>query len=89
MKYHGSIALALLLALASAQAQSTAFTYQGKLNDSGAAANGNYDLTFALYAANSGGSPVGNISTNLDLTVSNGFFTTTLNFGNVFDGTQY
>jgi hypothetical protein len=73
----------------SAAAQGTAFTYQGQLGDSGQAANGNYDLTFGLYAASSGESPVGGVLTNLDMPVSKGFFTVTLDFGNVFDGTQY
>src|SRR5262245_28487987 len=43
----------LLILLASAAkpvaAQSTAFTYQGKLSDSGNPANGNYDLQIKLF----------------------------------------
>jgi hypothetical protein len=81
--------LLLFASVISAVAQSTAFTYQGRLDDSGVAANGNYDLTFGLYAGSSGGGPVGTIQTNLDLQVSNGLFTVTLDFGNVFDGTPY
>jgi hypothetical protein len=35
--------------LSTARAQSTAFTYQDQLNDSGNPATGSYDLTFSLY----------------------------------------
>jgi hypothetical protein len=79
----------VLTTAVSAPAQSTAFTYQGRLTDTGGPANGHYDLTFGLYAASSGGSPVGGIQTNAGLAITNGFFTASLNFGNVFNGTQY
>lgn len=36
-----------------AQAQTTAFTYQGRLDDGAGPANGSYDLTFALFSASS------------------------------------
>jgi hypothetical protein len=78
------IALALLALLtinsqlSTALAQNTAFTYQGRLNNNGAAANGNYDLTFTLYS--SPGIVVGPV-TNLMTAVSNGLFTTTIDFG--------
>jgi hypothetical protein len=65
--------------------QTTAFTYQGRLNDSGSPANGLYDLSFALYLTNSGGSPAG-ILTNTSIGISNGLFTTLLDFGPVFGG---
>ena len=41
--------LILLATVNALQAQGTAFTYQGRLNDGGSPATGNYDLTFALY----------------------------------------
>ena len=48
--------LALNLALTlPAPADTTAFTWQGRLTDSGQPANGLYDLTFVLYDAASGG----------------------------------
>jgi len=68
-------------------AQGTAFTYQGRLNSSGSPANGNYDFTFSLFnnsGTNSG--HIGSTLTNLDLGVTNGLFTVTLNFGAVFTG---
>ena len=71
------------------RAQGTAFTYQGSLTVAGAPANGQYDLSFGLYSTNSGGNPTGTVLTNGNLTVSNGLFTTVLDFGPVFDGTAY
>src|ERR1700729_645891 len=66
----------LLISMASSRAQNTVFTYQGRLNLNGIPANGSYDLSFGLYATNSGGSPMGNVLTNLGVLVSGGLFTT-------------
>jgi hypothetical protein len=66
---------------AAAQAQSTAFTYQGRLNDSGSPANGTYDLRFAIHDAESGGGVVAGPLTNSAVIVSNGLFATSLDFG--------
>ena len=46
-------------------AQGTAFTYQGRLNDGGAPANGTYDLTFALFDEATGGAQHGNMHMNI------------------------
>lgn len=67
-------------------AQGTAFTYQGRLGFNGAPANGVYDFDFALYATNSGGSMLGSASFSLAVPVTNGLFTTTLDFGGNFSG---
>jgi hypothetical protein len=67
-------------------AQGTAFTYQGQLMEAGAPANGLYDFKFALSNAPSGGSQVGATTNQTALGVTNGLFTTTLNFGDVFTG---
>ena len=69
-------------------AQGTAFVYQGQLNDSGAPANGNYDLRFAIYnSANLPGTLVAGPLTNSAVAVSNGLFTVNLDFGSgVFTG---
>jgi Chaperone of endosialidase len=67
-------------------AQGTAFTYQGQLQNNGSPANGNYDLTFALFDAASSGGQQGNTLTNLATATSNGLFTVTLDFGNQFPG---
>ena len=76
-------------AMLGAKAQGTAFTYQGRLNAAGAPANGDYDLRFGLFPTNSGGAEVANLITNTAVPVTNGIFTTTLDFGNVFGGASY
>ena len=82
------VPLLLMLSL-SAFGQGTAFTYQGRLNVTTNAANGSYDLTFALFNAGSGPSQIGGTLTNTATSVSNGLFLVTLNFGGVFNGTNY
>jgi len=68
----------------------TAFTYQGQLTTGTNAANGGYDMTFAIYDANVAGNLIAGPITNSALSVSNGLFTATLNFGaGVFTGTNY
>jgi len=62
-------------------AQGTAFTYQGRLNANGAPANGTYDLTFALFQNPTGGGALRGPITNSAVSVSNGLFTTLLDFG--------
>ena len=92
---HGALlALALLSTInwqvSSLLAQGTAFTYQGRLNDGGAPANGSYDVQFMLYDASAGGSQAGPVLTNGATAVSNGLFTVTLDFGaGVFTGSNY
>jgi hypothetical protein len=62
-------------------------TYQGRLTDGGTPASGEYDLRFILFNADAGGSQTGPILTNQNVTVTNGVFTTALDFGtNVFTG---
>jgi N-acetylneuraminic acid mutarotase len=75
-----------LLCHGGAQAQGTAFTYQGRLNDGANAANGIYDLRFAIYDSASAGLLVAGPSTNSAVAVSNGLFTVALDFGVVFNG---
>jgi len=77
----------LLAAINPASAQGTAFTYQGLLNDSGNPANGLYDIQFGAYDAVNDGNLVGSLVTNTAVAVSNGLFTTTIDFGaGVFAG---
>ncbi len=77
-------------AVASVSAQGTAFTYQGQLNDAGSPAGGNYDLRFAIYNVAANGNPVALPLTNSAVAVTNGLFTTTLNFGpGIFTGSNY
>ncbi len=65
----------------SALGQSSAFTYQGRLNDGANPADGNYDLQFTIYDALTGGGVQGGLLTNAPTSVSNGLFTVTLDFG--------
>jgi hypothetical protein len=61
--------------------QGTAFTYQGRLLTGAGPANGSYDFTFAVFLSSSGGSALWPAVTNPAVVVSNGLFTTTLDFG--------
>ena len=73
--------------LSTAFAQGTAFTYQGRLNDGGSPASGSYDLTFTLFGVNAGGVAVAGPVTNSAVDVTNGLFTTLVDFGpDVFTG---
>ncbi len=83
----GLLALLLAAALPSSAAAQTAFTYQGRLNDNGAPATGQYDLRFTLHNAASAGSQIGSPATLAPVSVVNGVFTVTLDFGqNAFPG---
>ena len=67
--------------LSTVLAQGTAFTYQGQLQNNGNPANGTYNLTFTLFATNSGGSVIAGPVTNSTVAVVNGLFTVMIDFG--------
>ena len=73
-------ALALAPVRGQAAALGTEFTYQGRLTDATGPLAGSYDFTFTLHLAASGGVPVVTV-TNLNTAVSNGLFTTAVDFG--------
>ena len=80
-------AFSLFLTICSTDyAQGTAFTYQGQLKNNGSPANGSYDFSFALI--NSGGLLIAGPVTNSAVSVTNGLFTTMVDFGNVFNGSS-
>ncbi len=84
-----AILVAIFLATAgAAAAQGTAFTYQGRLNDSTGPTTGTYDFQFAIYdSSNAIGAPISGPLTNSAVAVSGGQFATPLDFGdNVFTG---
>src|SRR5438105_9768584 len=82
-----TVVLAILFSPSSVVAQASSFTYQGRLTDGGTAANGNYDLQFALFDSLSGGTQVGSTQNVNTVAVSNGVFTVSLDFGaNAFTG---
>lgn len=88
MKLRLSLLLAgtLLLAALPASAQTTAFTYQGRLTDNGLPATGSYDMRFTLYSALAGGSVIGTAQTLSNVSVAQGLFTSSLDFGSSFPG---
>ena len=71
-------------ALSPASAQSTAFTYQGLLDDGGAPANGLHDFRFRLFDAASGGVQIGSPLCIDNVDVVEGVFTAQLDFGQQF-----
>jgi hypothetical protein len=71
----------LLIIAQSTVAQTTQFTYQGKLSNSGAPANGNFDLNFRLFDNPAvPASQLGSVALS-NVTVTGGIFTVTLDFG--------
>jgi hypothetical protein len=68
----------------------TGFSYQGRLSDGGQPATARYDFRFSLYLSATGATPAGSSVTNANVAVSNGLFSTTVDFGqNVFTGAEY
>jgi formylglycine-generating enzyme required for sulfatase activity len=65
----------------SVPATGAAFSYQGRLIEGGVPAQGLFDLRFDLFAENTGGNPLAPTLTLPGVVVSNGLFTTTLDFG--------
>ncbi len=83
-----NVVILVLPALSFAQTDTT-FTYQGSLRESGAAANGSFNMDFSLLDALSGGSQVGSTVSVNGQGVADGLFSVELDFGaNAFDGSQ-
>ena len=59
----------------------SAFTYQGRLTDGGAPATGVYDFELLLFDAPTAGTQVGSTQLKDDVSVGDGLFTVTLDFG--------
>ncbi len=81
--------VALGLQTARLQAQSTAFTYNGRLDENGVPANGDYEITFSVYDAEAGGNLVAGPQPQpaQSITIVNGLFRTRLDFGEgIFTG---
>jgi hypothetical protein len=79
--------LIILLSASAAFAQGTAFSYQGKLADGGAPANGTFDMQFKLFDTADPGTGIQQGSTitlnNPLVQVTNGIFSVQLDFGAV------
>lgn len=82
-----SVILILLAGEAAAWAQGTAFIYQGHLTDGNREANGIYSFHFDIVDAVTNGNAVGTAITKDTVTVSNGLFSVSLDFGpGIFTG---
>lgn len=75
-----SLFVTVLLLAGAAQAQTTAFTYQGRLGDTGMPATGSYDFQFKLFDTLTGGTQIGVIQSN-GVAVTSGVFNVTLDYG--------
>ena len=68
---------------------STAFTYQGRLQDAGVPANGAFNVDFRLWSHPTVGNQVGSTNAFNSLTILEGLFTVELDFGaDAFDNTD-
>lgn len=63
------------------EAQTTAFTYQGRMTDGSVTANGIYGMKFRLYDAGTGNNQIGAEVSLPTVTIANGIFTVSLDFG--------
>src|SRR5262245_16400294 len=80
--------VAYILSQSTVGAQTSTFTYQGKISDSGTPATGNYDFQFKLFDALASGTQQGATVTLMSVTVADGIFTVQLDFGAaIFSGT--
>jgi hypothetical protein len=68
------------------QAQTMEFSFQGSLQNNGAAATGNHDFEFLLFDAIAGGTQIGATLTRNSVAVTNGIFSVNLDFGASFPG---
>jgi len=77
----GVIFVFIALCCISVSAQTTAFSYQGRLNDIGVTANGNYEMEFRLFDAVNGGTQSGAAQPIPNVAVTDGSFAVLLDFG--------
>jgi hypothetical protein len=91
VKYRSILSVAwLALFVLPCSAQSSAFTYQGRLNFNNVPANGSYDFRFRLAADALGNTYIGGAVLSNALAVQGGLFNATLDFGaGVFTGSNY
>ena len=82
-----TLALALNAQCFGAASLGTAFTYQGRLQQSGVAVTGFYDFQFSLWDNSANGTRYGSVLGMTGVGVTNGIFTVGLDFGAVYTGT--
>lgn len=76
-----ALVLTLTIFGSGVDAQTTAFTYQGRLNDGGVPATGNYDMQFKLFDAEVDGAQVGATLNITNVQAVTGIFSASLDFG--------
>jgi hypothetical protein len=82
-----SFFIAFFIFAVSTAAQTTAFNYQGKLTSGGNPANGSFQMEFKLFDALSNGTQIGATVVNSSVSVAQGVFAVSLDFGaNAFTG---
>ena len=87
MKTTFAAALLFLSSLALTFGQSTAFTYNGRLNSKGVPVTGPHEMRFNLYDLNAGGNLIAGPLDLSPVDVANGLFTVRIDFGaNIFTG---
>jgi len=74
--------------VAPAAVQLPDFVYQGRLDQGGFPASGNFDLTFSLWDAPTGGNRIGDVISEPGYPVQRGLFSVSLAFQGAFTGTQ-
>lgn len=79
------LSIICLITLTGPALAATTITYQGQLEANDTPFDGEVNLTFSLFNAESGGSMVGSSITLNDVEVSRGLFQVKLDFGEVFD----
>ncbi len=85
--HHCFVGLLVLACAGAVHSQSgTAFTYQGRLRDMGAPANGNYEVAFSLSPAAPGAGCAGTMPATQTVFATEGVFTASVDFGAVFVG---
>ncbi len=80
------ICFALATTTAQAQPLSSAFTYRGELSEAGQPSSGAYDFRFRVLDGQDSDTQVGPTLCVEDVSISEGRFATTLDFGDVFRG---
>ncbi|MBL8880223.1 MAG: hypothetical protein JNG88_13985 [Phycisphaerales bacterium] len=81
VKLCAALGCALTAVGAGAAPLGTNFTYQGKLQDNGVAADGVFDVRFRLFDAGNAGVQIGSTVCVDSVIVSNGLFTASVDFG--------
>lgn len=80
--------VAAIVSHAYSQSITAALTYQGRLESAGTPANGAHDMQFQLFTQADGGSQIGPTVCLDGVPLTDGLFTVSLDFGDVFDGSK-